>query len=255
MAKSKRSSLTRSKLAAPTAPIHALAAKVGEYIYYPDPGPLYLVLGTVAGNMLIGSSPVWVMLIGAPSSGRTLILDTLIRVPRVHTVEGITGPGALLSASGKKDRTKQSTGGLLNRVGLRGLILMKDFTDVLSMAPEPMKAVIGGFRGAFDGRWSRESGVDGGSKVHWGEGEPGRLGFLGASTQKLDQHHSIIQELGQRWLYYRFPNTDGFGETMSSLSEEDYKTVKSELCELIVGFFTLLNLDWDSHKSRVFNRL
>jgi hypothetical protein len=92
--------------------VHALAAEVQEWLYYPDPQPLYVVLGTMAANMMKGN-PVWMMLIGAPSSGRSLILNALKDIPRTHFADNVSGPASLLSGSGKKDRNAKSTGGLL----------------------------------------------------------------------------------------------------------------------------------------------
>lgn len=248
-AKVARSSLSQSPLAKPKQLIHGLAAEVQNYLYYPDPQPLYVVIGTVVANMMRGY-PVWMMLIGSPSSGRTQLLDILVDLPRVHLADNITGVSALLSGTSNKERAEDATGGLLNQIGGRGLILMEDFTNVLSMAHEPMKEVIGAFRRIFDGRWTRQVGSDGGKNLSWGIPNKGRLGFLGACTQKIDAHHSMIQELGQRWLYYRFPYSDGVGESMAALRNRNMERMDRELRDLVTGFFNALDLDWDSLGSR-----
>jgi len=45
-------------------------------LHLPDVAPVLAVLGTVAANRLPGD-PVWSLLVGPPSSGKTEIVDSL----------------------------------------------------------------------------------------------------------------------------------------------------------------------------------
>ena len=248
-----RGSLTHSPLARPDKLIHGLAAAVQEYLYYPDPQPLYVTLGTVAANMMRGY-PVWLMLIGPPSSGKTTVLDMLVDIPRLHLANNITGPAALLSGTAKKERSKDATGGLMNRIGLRGMIVMEDFSSILSMQREPMKELIAAFRLIFDGRLSREVGTDGGKTLAWGMSVKGRVGFLGACTPAIDAHYQAVQELGERWLYYRFPAVDGISEGNAALGHlGSAEEMDLELRDLVRGFFGAIGLDWDNVEPRALN--
>src|ERR1700676_2204366 len=83
-----------------------------EHMYLPDPHGLYAVMGAMAGNMLTGA-PVWLMLAGDSGSGKTLIQKTLTEQAGVRQVSSIKGEAALLSGVSKKDRAKDSTGGIL----------------------------------------------------------------------------------------------------------------------------------------------
>jgi hypothetical protein len=100
---------------------------------------------------------------------------------------------------------------------------------------------IGALRGICDGKWIRSIGGDGGKRMIW----RGRIGFIGACTPKIDAQHNVIQELGQRWLYYRYDTTDGFGEAQKSLTNQDREKMSGELCELIAGFVAMQGLEWD----------
>jgi hypothetical protein len=236
----KRGMLSDSPLARPESAVHMLAGRVQDYLYFPTPDPLYVVLGTIAANMLQGV-PVWVMLVGAPSSGRTVMLETLANIPRVHIVGAIKSPGALLSGVGQKDKGKGATGGLLRQIGNRGVMVMKDFTSMLSMPREPLGEAIGALREIYDGRWSRPLGTDGGRVLEW----KGKLGFLGACTPVLDRHNTVTSELGERWIYYRYTETDGYGETIKALGNRNPEQVMVELRELVCGFTEALELKWD----------
>jgi hypothetical protein len=45
-----------------------------ERLRFPDPRPLHAVLGAVAGTYFKGRKPVWLLVVGASSSGKTPVL-------------------------------------------------------------------------------------------------------------------------------------------------------------------------------------
>jgi hypothetical protein len=173
-----------------------------RWLLMPDTGAVTIALGTVAANQLDGKA-VWLLLVGPPSSGKTEILDSLLSLPNVHSASVLT-EAALLSGSGRKDRTKDSTGGLLRKIGAFGYLVMKDFTSVLSMHTEQRNAVLAALREVFDGAWTRWLGTDGGQTLPW----TGKCAFLGGVTPILDQHHGVIAGMGERFLLSRMPRLD-----------------------------------------------
>lgn len=232
-------SFSNSTLCAPQSPIHKLAQRVGELIYFPNPDALYCVLGVVAGNCLKGT-PVWLVLVGPPADGKTLLLDMLDSIPKVHTVDVIDSPASLLSGTPSKDVSKGSTGGLLRTIGKRGLISVKDFTVMMSLPNEPLVKVLGALRRVYDGSWERPIGTDGGKVLTW----YGRVGFLSACTSAVDRHHQLLAELGERWMYYRFGESDGYGATRKALSTENPQSVMAEMEGLVREFFDEVGLAW-----------
>lgn len=237
----KKATLSSNNLARPKTLVHQLASRVQDYIHFPDPEPLYAVLGTVAGNMLAGT-PVWLMLVGGPGTGRTTLLMTLSGLDRTHVVSNVSGPGSFLSATGRRDKTKDSDGGLLKRTGGRGLWLFKDFsTSVLAMPYEAQKQTIGVLREVFDGNYSRDAGSDGGKHVGW----EGKIGLIGASTAAVDKSVLVNAELGERWTYYRYPEKeDYYGECMTALNNRLPDVKKQELREMMSAFFGAMDLEW-----------
>src|SRR5262249_42729990 len=101
------------------------------WLYMMDTGALEIVLATYAANRLPGD-PVWLMLVGPPSSGKGEILNALSPLPAIFHAATIS-EAALLSGTSKKSRTKGSKGGLLKEIGKFGILVLKDFTSVLSM--------------------------------------------------------------------------------------------------------------------------
>jgi hypothetical protein len=96
--------------------------------------PIYAVLGTIAGNLLPGD-PIWLGLIGPPSSAKTEILNATARLPCVVQAATLT-QGALLSGTPKKQHERGAKGGLLRHIGDLGIIVLKDFGSILSMRPD-----------------------------------------------------------------------------------------------------------------------
>ncbi|PWT88244.1 MAG: hypothetical protein C5B54_10930 [Acidobacteria bacterium] len=235
----RRGQLSHGNLARKDKELYMLAAQIQEYLYFPTPEPLYVVLGTLAANIMMGK-PVWTMLVGAPSAGKTILLDTLTQVAKVHVMGDIRGPAALLSGSAEKDISASSTGGMLREVGERGMMVIKDFTSILSLPRDPLKEIVSAMRYVYDGYYKRTVGSDGGKNLHWW----GRIGFLGASTPAIDRHQVTIGELGERFVFYRYAETDGYGESMAALNTKDPEFMMEQLRKHVHQFVIGIGLKW-----------
>lgn len=170
--------------------------------YLPDDTPLLATLGAIAANYK-QDDPVWLLLVGAPGSGKTEILNGLSGLPNVHLTGNITEAG-LLSGSSRKDYTDESTGGLLRVIGKFGVIIAKDFGSVLSMKHEAQAQLLAALREIFDGSWQRVLGSDGGRVLSW----EGHVGFIGGCTPQVDEHHGVNASMGERFIYCRMPQVD-----------------------------------------------
>src|SRR5262249_11327975 len=95
-----------------------------RWLILKDMTPVYAVLGTVAANLLEGD-PVWLGIIGPPSSAKTEILNSVSMLPKVVQAATLTVAG-LLSGTPKKERDSGSKGGLLRQIGDFGIIALKD---------------------------------------------------------------------------------------------------------------------------------
>src|SRR5262249_48394422 len=71
----------------------------------------------------------------------------------------ITSEGALLSATAQ---SRGATGGLLKKIGSRGLLVIKDMTSLLEMDVRARGLVLAALREVYDGKWERNVGVGGG---------------------------------------------------------------------------------------------
>jgi hypothetical protein len=167
--------------------------------------PLRTVLAAVTANLIMGSDePVWIMVVGGSGFGKTETIAPLSALPLVHLASSISSEGALLSATPKRDKTKGATGGLLAQIGNRGLLVLKDFTTILSMNRDARAQIIAAFREIADGRWERSVGTDGGRKLVW----EGKIGMVAAATAAIDNAHAVLSEMGSRFTFVRMGETE-----------------------------------------------
>ena len=133
-----------------------------------DPLPTRAVLATYVANLKLEGDSVWLMLVGGSGVGKTERISPLAGMPEVVMESSITGPAALLSGTARKERSKDSTGGLLRKIPANGgLLVLKDFTSILDMHRESRAEVLAAFREIHDGRWDRSVGAEGGRTLTW----------------------------------------------------------------------------------------
>jgi hypothetical protein len=203
----------------------------------PDTGAVEITLAAYTANILPGD-PVWLMLVGPPSSGKGEILGALGGIPHLHSAATLT-EAALLSGVKSSERSDDAQGGLLREMGEFGILLLKDFTSILSMSRETRTTMLAALREIYDGAWTRRLGVDGGRCLAW----HGKMGLLGGVTQALDSHHAVMAEMGPRFMLYRLPPTDARKQAHSALSHSGIETeMREELREEVKRFFGGLNL-------------
>lgn len=155
------------------------------------------VLATAAAERLDGD-PLWLLLISGSGNAKTETVQALDGVGAL-VVSAISSEGALLSATSRKDRSKEATGGLLRQLGDRGVLVIKDVTSILSMERTSRGMLLAALREMHDGRWSRNVGTDGGQTLEW----RGRIAVVGAVTTAWDRAHDVISSMGDRFILLR----------------------------------------------------
>lgn len=205
----------------------------------PDPMPLYVTMGAMAGNMLTGT-PVWLMLIGSSGCGKTMLLKSLLKLPKVEPVSSIKGEAALLSGTKKKEMAADATGGLLRVIGDNGCLAFMDFTSVLSKSREAVNELLGVLRELFDRTWSRDIGGEGGRKLS----HNGRVCLIAGVTPAVDRAADVNKEMGERCLYFRYPYTTGYQEGMTAVQETEPDAEEQARQEAVVQMFEALSLSF-----------
>jgi hypothetical protein len=208
-------------------------AAVRNHLHLPDPAPLHVVLAAVIANRMEKGEPVWLVILGGSSRGKTELLMPLDGLEGVRVTGALT-PASLLSGTPPKDRQEGATGGILRELGEQGLLVVKDFGAILSLPHETRSQVLQGLRDLYDGRYTRDVGSGGGRKLEWS----GRLGLLAGATSALDQAHAVLSALGERWLTLRLAPGGEDEQAKLSLRASDTARMRAELHEAVASFLS-----------------
>jgi hypothetical protein len=210
-------------------------------LYMPDPTVLYVVAGAMAANRLDGD-PVWLLVVGPPSSGKTEVLSSMSGLENVHPAATLT-EGALLSGTAQRDHAQDAKGGLLREIGEYGIVLAKDFGSVLSINRDTRSQMLAALREIYDGSWTRRVGVDGGKVLHW----EGKIGLIGGCTPAFDRHHAAIAAMGDRFVLFRLGGMVESEESRQDRAKQlmqralsgsgDEKQLRRQLSEAVIGLF------------------
>jgi ribosomal protein S18 acetylase RimI-like enzyme len=165
---------------------------LGGYVHLDDPGHVWFALA-VAVSAALDGDPLWGMLIGPSSSGKTEAIRALDGL--AEPIDEITAPALLSWTHGRRPQPT----GVLTRIGERGLITVGDFSTVLATSDRGGRdQLFALLRRVYDGQVTRDLG-NAPVPLRWS----GRLTLLAACTPAIDNYASHADQLGPRWLYYR----------------------------------------------------
>jgi hypothetical protein len=181
----------------PRSPIEDTLKVFREWLLLDNDTPVLAMLGAVAANMLSGDA-IWLGIIAPPSSAKTEMLITLVNIPHTEMV-GTLSVAGLLSGTPRRQQAAGARGGLLQKIGASGFLVLKDFGSILSMRPDAKTELLAALREIYDGKWTRIIGADGGRTLQWS----GKIGLLFGCTRVYDSYYGVVSELGDRFLLCR----------------------------------------------------
>lgn len=156
-----------------------------RWLHLPDEEALD-VLMSVAVAIFLPGDPLWLYYVGPPGATKTEPLRAL-KGPRVHTLSSLT-PNTLISGlkGGNVDLLPHLDGKLL---------IVKDFTSILSKKPDDAAAIYADLRECYDGYLEKSFGSGVGTKSYHA-----KFGLIAAVTPEIDRYRNVHQLLGERFL-------------------------------------------------------
>jgi hypothetical protein len=202
-----------------------------------DTDTLAAMLAAAAVERLDGD-PLWLLIVSGSGNAKTETVQALSSIGAL-VVSAITSEGALLSATEKRGRSKNATGGLLREIGDHGVLVIKDFTSILSMNRDLRAQVLGALREVHDGSWVRKVGSDGGQSLLWA----GRIAIIGAVTTAWDTHHAVVAAMGDRFVLVRADSTTKRQEAgRQAIGNTGSETqMRAELASAVAGVLAGMN--------------
>jgi hypothetical protein len=179
----------------PTAPVKRLRREdvLKEYrkwLHLPNPEALDVLYGSIFANR-IGVDPLWLFLVAPPGGSKSELLMSLSAADSIVTTTSIT-PAALISGA----HHAQGDPSLIPKLDGKVLVI-KDFTTILSMNESAREEIFGILRDAYDGRIERRLG----NGVH--RQYESKFGILAGVTPVIEAYASSHGVLGERFLKYR----------------------------------------------------
>ncbi len=167
----------------------ALKEEFGKYIVIKDRFAVDVILATLIGNQCIDRDPLWLMMIGASSGGKTTLLAPCHVIEHVHFLDDLTEKTLL---SGYKNKGKESS--FLRRIG-SGVLCFSDFTSILAKNPVSRGEILTQLKLVYDGKLVKETGT---GNITW----TGKIGAVCCSTPDVYTYLENSRSMGERFLYY-----------------------------------------------------
>lgn len=179
--------------------LNDIKKEIQKYQYFEDTSIIDLTLATMVSTRLNLGDPIWLVIIGASSGGKSQILRPIALTDEklVHRVDDLTENTFLSAKAGNKNNS------LLHRIGSRGIIVISDLTVLFSKNSEARGAILSQFRMIYDGEMTKMSGND--SKPNtW----KGKIGIVSGSTPSIYAKFEEVADMGERFVYYRMKEID-----------------------------------------------
>lgn len=151
-------------------------------------------------NSNLDRPPLWMLIVGPSSAGKTTAVDWLKGQDNVFPVSDLTRAGLLSGAEAKEG----ATGGVLQQVreaGGWGLLGFKDLTTALAGNRDQVSSLLGALREVYDGDWNRYLGTEGGRVLDFS----GKIGVIGGITYAGTTRMHDVSDMGERCLYVTIP--------------------------------------------------
>lgn len=204
--------------------LEELEAVFQKWMIMPDLKVLKLLAAFYCANKL-SRKAIWLMLIGPSGGGKTELLNALLDLPDIEPISQVTPNTFLSGMPGRNDASLLPK--LTNRI-----MLMKDFTTILSMQRDAKSEIYAQLREIWDGSMKK---VFGNGKIATWEG---KVSLLAASTQAVDIQQQQMTHLGERFINYRLVMPDRKEVAMRSLDNDN--NMESMQNELRIAFFSFI---------------
>lgn len=173
--------------------LEELKKQIQEYQYFEDTDIIDISLASIIATRLKLGNPVWLIIIGASSGGKSQILRPLALTDTkfMHRIDDLTENTFLSGISGDDSS-------LLKRIGKNGMIVISDLTVLFSKNSESSAAILSQFRMIYDGEMVKFTGNQK-KPIEW----KGSLGILAGSTPTIYSNFEQFADMGERFIYYR----------------------------------------------------
>ncbi|MHC4122326.1 MAG: hypothetical protein ACYSSI_02030 [Planctomycetota bacterium] len=186
-----------------------------KWLILNDTTYIEVLFAAIYATTYLDSKPIWLHIVGPPSSGKTVILQALDSHPLIYMLSTLTEK-ALISGMIQPDEGKDPS--LLPKLNGK-ILVIKDFTPLLKERRDVLAAITGQFRDSYDGK-ARKSFGTGKDKEY-----TSRFGIVTAVTPEIDKHLTALSALGERFLIIRLPDISASERTKMAMKASGIASV------------------------------
>lgn len=196
--------------------LQEIKQEIQKYQYFEDTNIIDVALASIVATRLKLGDPIWLVIIGASSGGKSQILRplSLTDTKFLHRIDDLTENTFLSGGSHGKAESKKEVS-LLNRIGPLGMLVISDLTVLFSKNKESRGAILSQFRMIYDGEMTKFVGTSDKPLV-W----KGHLSVLAGSTPSIYAHFEEVSDMGERFIYYRMKPYDAEKATRLALNRK-----------------------------------
>jgi len=207
---------------------------INKWLLIKDKGIIKVLLATVIANKL-KADPVWLFIVAASGGTKTELIRGLNKIDGIYPISDLTPQTFLSGEKGQKNAS------LLLRLPAENTILTyKDFTTVLTMHRDKRHAILSQLREIYDGYYRKEFGT--GETKTW----EGKMGFIAGVTSVIDNHQSIFQVLGERFIQYRPEQPDTIALAKKAMANSGgEKAMREEIQNAFADFIAGVEIPQD----------
>ncbi len=200
---------------------------VKKWLYFDDYTVIEACLAAIIANRLRGD-PFWLFVV-SPSGGSKTELFRALKGKDTYELSDLTDH-TLISGMITKGKDKEPS--LLSRLDGKVLV-MKDFTTVLSMRFDERRKILATMREMHDGYIDKGFGT--GKRFRW----RGKVGFLAGVTPVIDKHYGVMNLLGPRFIQYRIEHHNRNEETRRAMKNTGKESeMRRELNMVVQNFLS-----------------
>ena len=165
-----------------------LYAGYRKWLELKDLSIIDLTFGSVIANRLSGH-PLWILIVGPSSCGKSELITSLDKSPRIHPISSLTTKTLISGKIGEGGHDPS----LAARIDQQ-ILTIKDLTVLLSKPEKEREEIFGQFRDLWDGTAQKPYGT-GVEKVY-----EVKFGFLAGVTEAIELYMEKNTALGERYV-------------------------------------------------------
>lgn len=170
-------------------------AKYTRWLKMKNIDPLIFLAGVAFANRISGD-PIWAFLVAPPGGSKTELLMTFTESPTITTATTLTS-SSLISGMRMPDGMDPS---LIPKLDGQ-ILVVKDFTSILTINPMERDEIFGILRDCYDGFTEKMFG----NGVH--RKYESSFGILAGVTPQIDVVQALNTSMGERFIKYRMDKT------------------------------------------------